>query len=89
MPDSRLSSRGLALAVSAYGLWGFLPVYFLLLDPSTPVEIALSILAEMRAVLEGRSGGMLREWRGSIHGGAEDGERGFLTEDRVLPVAVS
>lgn len=39
MPDSRLSSRGLALAISAYGLWGFLPIYFLLLDPSTPVEI--------------------------------------------------
>lgn len=56
---------------------------------STPAEIALSILAEMRAVLEGRSGGMLRERRGSIHGGAEDGERVFLTEDRVLPVAVS
>lgn len=39
VPDSRLSSSGLALAVSAYGLWGFLPLYFLLLDPSTPVEI--------------------------------------------------
>lgn len=39
MPDSRLSSSGLILAFSAYGLWGFLPIYFLLLDPSTPVEI--------------------------------------------------
>ncbi|WP_439565245.1 EamA family transporter RarD [Microcella sp.] len=39
MPDSRLSSSGLALAISAYGLWGFLPLYFLLLDPSTPIEI--------------------------------------------------
>lgn len=39
MPDSRLSSSGLALAIGAYGLWGFLPLYFLLLDPSTPVEI--------------------------------------------------
>jgi xanthine dehydrogenase accessory factor len=33
-----------------------------------PTEIALSIVAEMRAVLEGRQGGMLRERRESIHG---------------------
>lgn len=39
MPENRLSSSGLALAIGAYGLWGFLPLYFLLLDPSTPVEI--------------------------------------------------
>jgi xanthine/CO dehydrogenase XdhC/CoxF family maturation factor len=39
-----------------------------------PAEIALSILAEMRAVLEGRQGGMLRERRGSIHGSPDDGE---------------
>jgi len=39
VPDSRLSTRGLGLAFSAYGLWGFLPLYFLLLTPSTPVEI--------------------------------------------------
>ena len=30
---------GLAFAISAYGLWGFLPVYFLLLAPSGPIEI--------------------------------------------------
>jgi xanthine/CO dehydrogenase XdhC/CoxF family maturation factor len=35
---------------------------------NSPAEIAVSIVAEMRAVLEGRSGGMLRERRGSIHG---------------------
>jgi hypothetical protein len=40
-----------------------------------PAEIALSIIAEMRAVLDGRRGGMLRERRGSIHGGQGDGER--------------
>ncbi len=34
-----MSSSGLALAVSAYGLWGFLPVYFLLLSPSGAIEI--------------------------------------------------
>lgn len=39
-----------------------------------PAEIALSIVAEMRAVLEGRRGGMLRERRGSIHGSPGDGE---------------
>jgi xanthine/CO dehydrogenase XdhC/CoxF family maturation factor/CTP:molybdopterin cytidylyltransferase MocA len=35
-----------------------------------PAEIALSIVAEMRAVLDGRRGGMLRERRGSVHVGA-------------------
>jgi chloramphenicol-sensitive protein RarD len=39
VPETRLSSSGLALAAGAYGLWGFLPIYFLTLDPSTPVEI--------------------------------------------------
>jgi len=39
VPENRLSSSGLALAAGAYGLWGFLPIYFLTLDPSTPVEI--------------------------------------------------
>lgn len=39
VPDSRVSSSGLALAVGAYGLWGLLPVYFLSLSPSGPAEI--------------------------------------------------
>lgn len=39
MPDSRASSSGLLLAIGAYGLWGFLPAYFLLLAPSGPIEI--------------------------------------------------
>ena len=51
-----------------------------------PVEIALSIVAEMRAVLDGRRGGMLRERRGSIHGSPGDGERVPLTEQQALPV---
>lgn len=42
---------------------------------NAPAEIALSIIAEMRAVLDGRRGGMLRERRGSIHGRLSDGER--------------
>ncbi len=39
MPETRLSSSGLALAIGAYGLWGFLPIYFLLLSPSSAIEI--------------------------------------------------
>ena len=39
---------------------------------NSPAEVALSIVAEMRAVLNGRSGGMLRDRRGSIHGSPED-----------------
>ena len=46
-----------------------------------PAEIALSILAEMRAVLDGRRGGMLRERRGSIHGSPEDGELVTTSEE--------
>jgi xanthine dehydrogenase accessory factor len=56
---------------------------------NSPAEIALSIIAEMRAVLDGRRGGMLRERRGSIHGGPSDGERIPLTEERIFPVAVA
>jgi xanthine dehydrogenase accessory factor len=56
---------------------------------SSPAEIALSIIAEMRAVLEGRRGGMLRERRGSIHGGAIDGARVPSAEESALPVAVA
>ncbi|MET0648813.1 MAG: XdhC/CoxI family protein [Pyrinomonadaceae bacterium] len=56
---------------------------------NSPAEIALSIVAEMRAVLDGRRGGMLRERRGSIHGHPGDGERVFLTEQQSLPVAVA
>jgi chloramphenicol-sensitive protein RarD len=33
------SSGGLAYAVGAYGLWGVLPVFFLLMSPSGPFEI--------------------------------------------------
>jgi xanthine dehydrogenase accessory factor len=40
----------------------------------TPEEIALSIIAEIRAVLGGRSGGLLRERTGSIHGGVDNDE---------------
>lgn len=34
-----VNRAGLAFAVSAYGLWGFLPVYFIALEPAGPIEI--------------------------------------------------
>ena len=77
---SRLEEAGLARLYSPAGLD---------LGANAPAEIALSIVAEMRAVLDGRRGGMLRERRGSIHGSPADGERIPLTEEHVLPVAVA
>jgi xanthine dehydrogenase accessory factor len=46
----------------------------------TPEEIALSIIAEIRAVLGGRPAGMLRERTGSIHGGVDDDESFSVSE---------
>jgi len=37
--DARVRRAGLVQALSAYGLWGFLPIYFLLLSPTGPFEI--------------------------------------------------
>lgn len=54
-----------------------------------PDEIALSILAEMRAVLDGRRGGMLRERQGPIHASAEDGDGFASAEGRVLRVVAA
>lgn len=34
-----VSRSGLVYAVAAYGLWGFLPIYFIALAPTGPVEI--------------------------------------------------
>jgi chloramphenicol-sensitive protein RarD len=34
-----IEGAGLAFAVGAYGLWGLLPIYFLSLEPTGPVEI--------------------------------------------------
>jgi chloramphenicol-sensitive protein RarD len=36
---SPLSRSGILFALGAYGLWGFLPLFFLLLAPAGPVEI--------------------------------------------------
>jgi xanthine dehydrogenase accessory factor len=54
-----------------------------------PDEIALSIVAEMRAVLNGRRGRMLRERRGSIHGSPADGECVTAAEERVPRVVAA
>lgn len=51
-----------------------------------PAEIALSIIAEMRAVVEGRPGGMLRDRNGSIHGNPDRGECVTPAEAGVVPV---
>jgi xanthine/CO dehydrogenase XdhC/CoxF family maturation factor len=53
-----------------------------------PREIALSIIAEMRAVLGGRGGGMLRERQGAIHDNPGDGESGTLAK-RVMSVVAA
>ncbi|WP_400996124.1 EamA family transporter RarD [Agromyces sp. GXQ0307] len=48
VPPDGVSRAGLVYAVSAYGLWGFLPVYFIALAPSGPIEIvAMRILLSL------------------------------------------
>jgi xanthine dehydrogenase accessory factor len=56
---------------------------------NSPAEIALSIIAEMRAVLADRRGGMLRERRGAIHGRSSDGELGSVWEAGGHPLAAA
>ncbi|MET0650463.1 MAG: XdhC family protein [Pyrinomonadaceae bacterium] len=76
----RLEEAGLSRLHSPVGLD---------IGANAPAEIALSIVAEMRAVLDGRRGGMLRERRGSIHGGTGVGERVPLREEQNQTVAVA
>lgn len=38
-PPGEVNRAGLAFAIAAYGLWGFLPVYFIALAPAGPIEI--------------------------------------------------
>lgn len=49
-----------------------------------PAEIALSIVAEMRAVVDGRRGGMLRERSGSIHDRPGEGDGAVAEAGPVL-----
>jgi xanthine/CO dehydrogenase XdhC/CoxF family maturation factor len=53
-----------------------------------PREIAVSIVAEMRAVVDGRRGGMLRERRGAIHGNPGEGES-LTSGERALSVVAA
>lgn len=52
-----------------------------------PAETALSIVAEIRAVLGGRDGGMLRDRSGSIHGAADDTCAGSDRQQRAVAAA--
>ena len=54
-----------------------------------PREIAVSIIAEMQAVMDGRRGGMLRERRGAIHGNPGEAESVTSGEERVLSVVAA
>lgn len=77
---SRLEEAGLARLYSPAGLD---------IGANAPAEIALSIVAEMRAVLDGRRGRMLRERRGAIHGTPCDGERVPLAEEQSFQVVLA
>jgi xanthine/CO dehydrogenase XdhC/CoxF family maturation factor len=59
------------------------------LGANAPAEIALSIVAEMRAVIEGRCGGMLRERRGSIYSRPSDGNRVPQAAEQSVEIAVA
>jgi len=54
-----------------------------------PREIAVSIIAEMRAVLDGRSGGMLRERGCSIHGDPHEAESATSGGERTLSIVAA
>jgi xanthine/CO dehydrogenase XdhC/CoxF family maturation factor len=56
---------------------------------NAPTEIALSIVAEMRAVLDGRRGGSLRERRGAIHGDSFEREHVALADGQSRHVAAA
>ncbi len=75
-PSTRRSARatGLVFGIAAYGLWGFLPGYFLLLDPASPWEIVafrvLMSLGFCALILT-----VMRGWRGLV---------GLARQPRVL-----
>ena len=60
------TSPGLGYAFAAFGMWGFFPLFFPLLEPATPLEIVAhrvvwSLLLCLVLVALGRSWGELRE----------------------------
>ncbi len=86
---SELAAGGDAYRLEEAGLSRLHSPAGLDIGANAPAEIALSIVAEMRAVLDGRRGGMLRERRGSIHGGTGVGERVPLREEQTQSMAVA
>ncbi|QNO37845.1 EamA family transporter RarD [Protaetiibacter sp. SSC-01] len=71
-PRAQGQGAGLAFAITAYGLWGFLPGFFLLLDPASPWEIvafrvlmSLGFCAVLLTVTRGWRAfvGLARQWR--------------------------
>jgi xanthine dehydrogenase accessory factor len=55
----------------------------------TPTEVAFSIVAEIKAVLSGREGGLLRKRQGPIHTPAQSTSRSFETVKFQCEVAVA
>lgn len=67
-PSSIRSSRGLLYALSAYGLWGLIPIYFKMLSPAPPLQIlAHRVLWAfvMLVIVAGRLG-LFRELRAAF-----------------------
>ncbi len=71
-PRAHRQGPGLAFAITAYGLWGFLPLYFLLLEPANPWEVvafrilmSLAFCALLLTVTRGWRAfiGLARQWR--------------------------
>jgi hypothetical protein len=54
---------------------------YLDIGAETPSEIAFSIIAEVKAILTGREGGLLRNRKGSIHG--EVSEPGMISKQPI------
>ena len=77
---SRFEEAGLARLHSPAGLD---------IGANAPAEIALSIVAEMRAALDGRRGGSLRERRGPIHASSVEGERVQSVAEFAQPMATA
>jgi chloramphenicol-sensitive protein RarD len=69
-----VAGTGLAFGIAAYGLWGFLPGYFLLLEPASPWEI-VSFRVLMSLVFCALLLTVTRAWRGFI---------GLARQPRVL-----